>query len=69
MGSEILMGERNWETVDSRRVHIWELHGEWGIEWEGRYWWVRGNWKKLTLGECIVGSCMVSGSDWRLLGD
>jgi len=26
-------------------------------------------WKQLTAGECIVGSCMVSGADWMLLGD
>ena len=26
---EILVGERNWETVDCRRVHSGELHGEW----------------------------------------
>jgi len=24
-----LVGERNWETVDCRRVHSGELHGEW----------------------------------------
>jgi len=29
MGREILVGERNWETVDCRRVHSGELHGEW----------------------------------------
>jgi len=29
MGSELLLGERNWETVDCRRVHSGELHGEW----------------------------------------
>jgi len=29
MGREILVGERNWETVDSRRVRCEELHGEW----------------------------------------
>jgi len=28
MGREILVGERNWETVDCRRVHSGELHGE-----------------------------------------
>jgi len=28
MGSVILVGERNWETVDCRRVHTGELHGE-----------------------------------------
>ena len=28
MGREILVCERNWETVDSRRVHSGELHGE-----------------------------------------
>jgi len=25
----ILVGERNWENVYSRRVHSGELHGEW----------------------------------------
>jgi len=40
----------------------------WGIEWEGRYWWVRGIGKLLTVGECIVGRCMVSGVEWMLLG-
>jgi len=39
----------------------------WGIEWEGRYWGERGIGKQLTAGECIVGSCMVSGADWMLL--
>jgi len=29
---------------------------------------VRGIWKPLTVGECIVGNCMVSGADWMLLG-
>jgi len=29
MGSEILVGKRNWGTVDFRRVHSGELHGEW----------------------------------------
>jgi len=29
MGREILMGERNWGTVDCSRVHSGELHGEW----------------------------------------
>jgi len=28
MGREILVGERNWETVECRRVHTGELHGE-----------------------------------------
>jgi len=28
MGREILVGERNWGTVDCRRVHSGELHGE-----------------------------------------
>jgi len=28
MGREILMGERNWETVECKRVHGGELHGE-----------------------------------------
>jgi len=41
----------------------------WGIEGEGRYWWVRGIGKLLIVGECIVGSCMVSDADWRLLGN
>jgi len=27
-GKEILVGERNWETVDCRRVHSRELHRE-----------------------------------------
>jgi len=40
----------------------------WGIAWEGKYWWVRGNVEQLTAGECIVGSCMVSGADWMLVG-
>jgi len=29
MGREILVGERNWERVDCRRVHSRELYGEW----------------------------------------
>ena len=29
MGREILVGERNWETVDCTKVHSVELHGEW----------------------------------------
>jgi len=29
MGREILVGERNWETVACRIVHSEELHGEW----------------------------------------
>jgi len=29
MGRDILVVERNWETVDCRRVHIGELHVEW----------------------------------------
>jgi len=29
MEREILVGERNWETVDCRRVHSGELHGDW----------------------------------------
>ena len=29
MGREIMVGERNWETVDCRRVHSGDLHGEW----------------------------------------
>ena len=29
MGSEILVGERKWETVGCRRVHSEELHVEW----------------------------------------
>jgi len=28
MGSVIFVGERNWGTVDCRRVHSGELHGE-----------------------------------------
>jgi len=28
MGSEILGGEGNWETVECRRMHSGELHGE-----------------------------------------
>jgi len=43
--------------------------GYWGIELEGRNWWVRRIGKPLTVGECIVCSCMVSGADWKLLGD
>jgi len=30
---------------------------------------VRGIRKQLTVRESIVGSCMVSGADWMLLGD
>jgi len=41
----------------------------WVIEWEGRYWWVRGLGKHLTVGECIVGSFKMSDADWMLLGD
>ena len=33
-----------------------------------RYLWLRGIGKRLTAGECIVGSCMVSAADWMLLG-
>jgi len=29
MGREILVGERNWERVDCRRMHSGELQGEW----------------------------------------
>jgi len=29
---------------------------------------VRGIGEYLTAGDCIVGSCMVSGADWMLLG-
>jgi len=29
MGREILVGERNWKTVDCRRVHSGELHRDW----------------------------------------
>jgi len=29
MGSDILVSERNWETVDCRSVHSVELHGLW----------------------------------------
>ena len=29
MGRELLVGERNWEKFDCRRVHSVELHGEW----------------------------------------
>jgi len=29
---------------------------------------VRGIVKQLNVGECIVGSCMVSGADWLLRG-
>jgi len=29
MGREILVVERNWETVECSRVHIGELHGGW----------------------------------------
>jgi len=28
MGREIFLDERNWETVDCRRMHCGELHGE-----------------------------------------
>jgi len=43
--------------------------GYWGIKVEGIYWWVRGIGKQLAVGVCILGSCMVSGADWILLGD
>ena len=39
------------------------------IEWEERYFWVRGIGIMMTAGECIVGSCMVNGAEWRLLGN
>ena len=42
MGSEILVGERNWETVDYKRSHSVELHGDWS--WQnitGRFNWKR----------------------------
>jgi len=29
MGREIFVAERNWETIDCRRLHSGELHGEW----------------------------------------
>jgi len=29
MGRELLVGDRNWETVDCRRVQSGELHCEW----------------------------------------
>jgi len=29
MGREVLLREGNWETVDCRRLHTGELHGEW----------------------------------------
>jgi len=29
MGMEILVGDRNRERVECRRVHSGELHGEW----------------------------------------
>ena len=29
MGSELLVGERNWEKFDCRSVHSVELHGKW----------------------------------------
>jgi len=29
MGREILVGERNWETVDCKRMHSGKLHVEW----------------------------------------
>jgi len=29
MGRELMLAERNWETVDCRRVHSGELHCEW----------------------------------------
>jgi len=28
MGREILVGERNWETIDCRRVHSGEMLGK-----------------------------------------
>ena len=40
----------------------------WRIELEWRYWWLRGILKLLNVGECIVGSCMLSGADWMLRG-
>jgi len=30
MGREIIVGEKNWEFVECRRLHSGELHGEWG---------------------------------------
>jgi len=41
----------------------------WVIECEGRNWWERKTGKLLTEGMCVVLSCMVSGADWRLLGN
>ena len=29
MARDILVGEGNWETVECRRLHSGELHGEW----------------------------------------
>jgi len=29
MGREIMVDDRNWKTVDCRRVHSRELHGVW----------------------------------------
>jgi len=29
MGRKLLVGERDWETVDCRRVYSEELNGEW----------------------------------------
>jgi len=40
----------------------------WGIESEGRYWWLRGIRNLLTVGESIVWSCMVSDPDWSFTG-
>jgi len=62
MGREIFVGERNWETVDCRRVKLGSCMVSGvdcmllGIEWEGRYWLVKGIGKQLTVGDCIVGS-------------
>ena len=41
----------------------------WGIEREMRNCCVRRIGKLLTEGMCVVLSCMVSGADWRLLGN
>jgi len=43
--------------------------GYWVNECEWIYWWVTGIGKLLTVGERIVGTFMVSGDDWMLLGD
>ena len=68
---EIFVCERDWETVGCRRVHSVEMHGE--CCWLNVTGWLDGMGgeigKQLALGDCIVGSSIVSAADWMLLGD